>query len=76
MMTLRAARINKGLTQAQAAKRIGVSADTLRRYEKARSFPDVPVIHRMEEVYGVSYNELLFLPQNYGLTVCDDGETV
>lgn len=69
MMTLRAARINRDLTQAQAAKLIGVSEDTLRKYEKARTFPDVPIIKRIEEVYGIGYNELIFLPTNYGLTV-------
>lgn len=69
MMTLKAARINKNLTQAQAARLIGISEDTLRKYEQAKTFPDVPLIIRIEKVYGVSYNELIFLPKDYGLTV-------
>lgn len=68
-MTLKAARINKGLTQAQAAEKIGVKVDTLSNYERGKSYPDVPVIKRMEEVYEVPYSELIFLPKNYGLTV-------
>lgn len=69
MMTLRAARVNCNLTQEQAAKLIGVSPETIRKYEAAKTFPDVPVIRRIEEVYGVPYSDLIFLPQNYSLTV-------
>lgn len=68
-MTLKAARINKGLTQAQAADKIGINIDTLSNYERGKSYPDVPVIKRIEEVYETSYSELIFLPRNYGLTV-------
>lgn len=65
-MTLKSARVNKGLTQVQAAKEIGVTVDTLSNYERGKSFPDVPVIQRIEAVYGVPYSELIFLPKNYG----------
>jgi transcriptional regulator with XRE-family HTH domain len=68
-ITLKAARINKNLTQAEAAKMIGVTVDTLGNYERGRSYPDVPIIQRMEVVYGVSYSDLIFLPKNYGKTV-------
>ena len=63
-ITLRSARINKGLTQAEAAKILGVSTDTVRNYELGRSFPDVPIIKKIERAYGMSYNELIFLPEN------------
>lgn len=65
-MTLKSARVNKNLTQVEAAKKIGVTVDTLSNYERGKSYPDVPIIKRMEEVYGVSYSELIFLPRNYG----------
>lgn len=68
-MTLKAARTNVGLTQAQAAKEIGVTVDTLSNYERGKSYPDVPIIKRIEEVYKTSYSELIFLPKDYGLTV-------
>lgn len=63
-MTLKSARVNKGLTQAQAAAKIGITVDTLSNYERGKSFPDVPVIQRIEIVYGVPYSELIFLPKN------------
>ena len=68
-ITLKAARVNNNLTQMEAAKRIGVTVDTLSNYERGKSYPDVPVIQKMEEVYGVSYSEIIFLPRDYGKTV-------
>lgn len=68
-MTLKSARVNKNLTQAQAAALIGVRVDTLSNYERGKSYPDVPIIQKIEEVYEVPYSELIFLPRDYGLTV-------
>lgn len=65
-ITLRSARVNKGLTQVKAAELIGITPDTLSNYERGKSYPDVPIIQRMEQVYGVSYSELIFLPINNG----------
>lgn len=61
-ITLKSARVNKGLTQAQAAKEIGITVDTLSNYERGKSYPDVPIIKKIEEVYGMSYSEIKFLP--------------
>lgn len=65
-MTLKAARVNKNLTQVEAAELLGISKDTLYNYENGRSFPNVQVIKKMEEVYGLSYNDINFLPNNNG----------
>ena len=65
-ITLKRARVNKGLTQVKAAKLIGITPDTLSNYERGKSYPDVPIIQKMEQVYGVSYSELIFLPINNG----------
>ncbi len=67
--TLKTAREMKRLTQEEAAKRIGVSVDTLGNYERGRSYPDVPVLRRIESVYGVPYDQLIFLPLDYDKTV-------
>lgn len=64
-ITLKAARINKGLTQKEAAKKIGISPDTLANYEKEASFPDIPVIMNIEKVYEVKYADIIFLPADY-----------
>lgn len=65
-ITLKSARVNKGLTQVNAAKLIGVTVDTLSNYERGKSFPDVPIIKKIEQVYGVPYNNLIFLPGDNG----------
>lgn len=65
-ITLKSARVNKGLTQVKAAELIGITVDTLSNYERGKSFPDVPVIQKIEEVYEVSYSDLIFLPKNNG----------
>lgn len=59
-LTLKAARINAGLTQAEAAEKIGVSVTTLVSYEKGRAFPDVRTVKRIEDAYGVEYKDLHF----------------
>lgn len=65
-ITLKAARVNKNLTQAEAAKLLGISKDSLWNYENGRSFPDVRVVKKMEEVYGIPYNNLIFLTNDNG----------
>ena len=64
-LTLKAARQIKGLTQGKAAEAIGISVETLSNYERGKSFPDVLALKKIEKVYGVSYNNLIFLPSNY-----------
>lgn len=65
-MTLKTARNKCKLNQEEAAKLIGISSDTLSNYERGKSYPDIPVLKRIEEVYGVSYNQLIFLSNNNG----------
>jgi len=59
-ITLKAARVNKGLTQPEAARLIGVSKTTIINWERGKSFPDVKEIKKIEEVYGIGYNNIFF----------------
>ena len=65
-ITLKAARVNKNMTQKEASKYLKISEDKLSRYERGLQFPTVPEIQKMEELYGVSYNEIIFLPEKNG----------
>ena len=67
--TLKTARDRMKLTQEEAAKLIGISTDTLGNYERGKSYPDVPVLRKIESVYGVPYEQLIFLPLDYDKTV-------
>lgn len=61
-ITLKAARVNKGLTQLEAAKLLNVSKDTVGNWEKGKSYPNLKNIKEIEKVYDVSYDDLIFLP--------------
>ena len=61
-MSLKALRINKGLTQKAAADEIGVGLATLKNWEAAKTFPNQPQIERICAVYGVTYDCINFLP--------------
>ena len=63
-LTLRAARVNSGLTQAQAAKEIGVKDCTLLNWEKGRTFPNIEQIDKICKLYKVRYDDIIFLPNN------------
>lgn len=63
-ITLKAARMNAQLTQAEAAEKIGVTVDTIGNWERGKSFPNALQIRLLEEVYGVPYDNLIFLPRN------------
>lgn len=58
--TLKTAREMKRYTQEEAAKRIGVSVDTLGIHERGKSYLDIPVLRKIEEVYGIPYEQLIF----------------
>ena len=63
-ITLKAARVNAGLNQKDAADKLGVSNTTLCNWENGASFPDAQQIEKICDLYGVSYDNLNFLPNN------------
>lgn len=56
----------RGFKQEEAAKLIGISVDTLRNYEKGKSYPDIPILRKIESVYKVQYAQIIFLPLDFG----------
>lgn len=58
--TLKALRINKGYSQENAAKLIGISVETLANYEKGITYPDIPILKKIEEVYETKYDNINF----------------
>lgn len=67
--TLKQAREIYGYTQAEAAKKLNISVDTLGNYERGKSYPDVPMIRRIEKLYDIPYARIIFLPLDYDKTV-------
>lgn len=64
--TLKMLRAKYDLTQAQAGKRVGVSGDVWHNWEKAKTFPNIPQLKRIEEEFNVTYNDIIFLVNNNG----------
>ena len=59
-ITLKAARINKGLSAKKAAQFAGITEDTLYRYEAGKGSPKIEVALKLAEAYGVSINVIDF----------------
>ncbi len=59
-ITLKAARVNVGLTQEAVAKKLGISISTVKNWEKGKTFPKQPQIERLCEIFGVSYDNIFF----------------
>lgn len=64
--TLKMLRAKYDLTQAQAGKKVGVSADVWHNWEKAKTFPNIPQLQRIEKEFNVTYNDIIFLTNNNG----------
>ena len=63
-MTLKMLRVRDNLTQEAAAKALGISPSTLSKWESGKSFPDVLDINKIENLYRINYNDIIFLPTN------------
>ena len=63
-ITLRAARVNVGITQKEAATKLNVSNKTLCNWENGVSVPKADKIDAICSLYNVAYDNLIFLPSN------------
>ena len=53
-ITLRAARINAGLTQEQVQEQLGISRSTLHRIETGKCSPKYKTLCQLCQLYGIS----------------------
>lgn len=63
--SIRAARVNAGYTQKQAAQALGVSESTVIKWEKGSSVPLADKFVEMCQLYNVSMDDV-FLPTKVG----------
>ena len=71
---LNAARVNAGLTQEDVAKHIRVSKNTVVNWEKGRSSPDIVQGKELAKLFGMSVDDLIFLPDDCALSTVDGEE--
>ena len=60
-ISLKAARVNAGLTQEEAAKRLQITKQTLLNWEKGMSEPSISQARQLEQIYGLAL-DYIFLP--------------
>lgn len=59
-ITLKAARVNKGLSRDKAAQLLGISKYMLANYEHEKASPTVVECRKIEAVYGISLDNIFF----------------
>lgn len=60
--TLRAARVNRGLTRQEAAAILNISTRTLYNWEHGLTMPKATQIDNICELYCVAYDDISFYP--------------
>lgn len=71
-ITLKAARVNKGLTQEEVAKKVKKSKNTIVNYESGKSAPDIETGKALAALYGMSVDDLIFLPNDCALSTAKE----
>lgn len=59
-ITLKAARVNAGLTQVEAAKALDITKGTLANYEAGKTEPSLQMARRIAELYGMHMDDIIF----------------
>lgn len=59
-ISLKAARVNAGLSQKEAAEKLDISRATLQNYENGKTTPDVLMSRKIEELYRFPTDYILF----------------
>ena len=63
-LTLKAARVNVGMTQKEVAKKLNISNKTRCNWEVGATSPNIQQVETLCDLYGVTYDNLIFLPNN------------
>lgn len=67
-LTLKAARVNVNMTQEEVAEKVGKKRNTIQNYERGKCMPDIETGKKLASLYGVSVDDLIFLPCNCALS--------
>lgn len=63
-ITLKVLRVSCDLTQAEIAKKLGITPGTWSNWERGITFPDVTQIKKIEKLFNVGYSDINFLTDN------------
>lgn len=62
-LTLKELRANSNMKQSEVAQKLGISTTTWSKWENGKSFPDVAQVKEIEKLFGVAYDDIIFLSQ-------------
>jgi transcriptional regulator with XRE-family HTH domain len=62
--SLAAARVNAGLSQKEAAEKLGISNKTLCSWENYQTYPSADMVQKICELYGIPYDQINFAQQS------------
>lgn len=57
---LKAARVNAGYTQREAARKLHISKGTLANYESYKTKPDIEMSKKIAALYGTTVDNIIF----------------
>lgn len=57
---LKAARVNAGYNQKQAAEKLNISKGTLASYEKYKTIPDIETAKKIADLYRLTVDDIIF----------------
>ena len=60
-MTMKAARVNAGIRQEEAANSIGIAPSTLSKWENGRAYPNALQLSALCKIYNISMDDIIFL---------------
>lgn len=72
-VTIKAARVNSNLTQAEVAQHMGVSIDVIKNIEAGKRALKVTELETMCRLYGCGFDDI-FLPTNIALSNNQEGD--
>ena len=67
-ITLKAARVNAGMTQRQVAETLEISRNTISSYEAYKTKPDIETSAKLADLYGLDVNDIIFFKNNCALS--------
>lgn len=59
-ITLKAARVNAGLTQREVSEKLNISKATLSHYETYKTIPDMEIGAKLAKLYGLTVDDIIF----------------
>lgn len=59
-ITLKAARVNRGLNQKEAAQKLGVAESTLYKWESGKNKPNAKYLPKIEKVFNTPISNIIF----------------